>query len=172
MKTTMTQKEAQKYFLPIIRAKGNTYYKFQQVAARKAVPGEKIETFTSDGKETENTAGENDMVVKNIKTGAQEEYILNTKKFQARYVLVEKKSDGWDVYKPTGKVNAIEFNKDNCPIYDKDEDLFITATWNETMPIKLGDFVCTPDGEEIYRIARKEFFETYKKKKDEDEKDS
>lgn len=35
------------------------------------------------------------------------------------------------------------------------------ASWNEPMLLKDGDMIVTSDGKEVYRIARKEFGETY-----------
>jgi len=49
---TMTQKEAIEHFLPLIKEHGKDYKKTTKVRARKAKPGEVIETHTSDGKET------------------------------------------------------------------------------------------------------------------------
>lgn len=41
----------------------------------------------------------------------------------------------------------------------------LIAAWGETQPVKVGDFLASPDEtySEVYRIARKEFFETYER---------
>ena len=71
----MTQTEAMEHFMPKIMSHGKDYAKFTEIKVRKAKPGEVVETFTADGKETQNTAEENDFVVTNL-GGSGEEYIL------------------------------------------------------------------------------------------------
>ena len=40
------------------------------------------------------------------------------------------------------------------------------ANWGEKMVVRKNDYLVSPlDNSEVYRIARKEFFETYKKLK-------
>ena len=70
---------------PVLQ-KAKTYEKFKEIYARKAVPGEVIKTYTSDGYETQNTAGDGDFIVKNT-TDAKEMYILTKEKFEKRYKL-------------------------------------------------------------------------------------
>jgi hypothetical protein len=67
--------------MPQIMSDGKDYAKFTEIKVRKAKPGELIETFTSDGKETQNTANENDFVVTNL-GGSGEEYILPADKLR------------------------------------------------------------------------------------------
>lgn len=74
----MSQDEAIAEFMPQIMSDGKDYAKFTEIQVRRAEPGELIETFTSDGKETQNTAGENDYVVKNL--GGQEKNTFLLKK--------------------------------------------------------------------------------------------
>ncbi len=61
----MNQEQMIERWLPEIEMNGKDYLKKGTVFARPAKIGEKIITITSDGKETENTAGENCFVVKN-----------------------------------------------------------------------------------------------------------
>jgi len=156
----MTQKEAMEYFLPMIEKNGSVYRKIGKVYARPAVKGEKIDTYTSDGKETTNTAKEGDIVVKN-QTGSREKYILSKDKFEARYKLIGEASEkGWKVYEPTGKILAINFDSESL---NKPNEMDFEASWGEKMKLKDGDMVATPlpKKDEIYRIASKEFSETY-----------
>lgn len=133
------------------------YEKYKEVHARKAVVGEVILTITADGKETQNTAKEGDFVVKNL-TGAGEMYILTAKKFNARYELKENIDETWSLYRPLGKVKALQVKLETSS-----KEIYILAPWGEKMVVKDGDFLVTPlDNSEVYRIAEKEFYETYR----------
>jgi hypothetical protein len=157
---TMSQKEALDFFLPVIEEKGKKYKKFQKVMARSAKEGEKITTETSDGKETENKAKKGDYVVKN-QTGAKELYIISEKKLKERYKKTNKKDKEWTEYVPTGKIMAIQFDADKMHL---SSSFYFMAEWKEKMVVKNGDYICTtlPKKNETYRIAKKEFSETYK----------
>jgi len=158
----LTQQEAMELFLPLIKSEGKRYAKFKNVLARPAKKGEKIETVTSDGKETENVANEGDIVVQNL-TGAKEQYIIKSETFQKRYESLGEKEGEWELYKPTGEAFAIIFNPEELGV---EEPFYFEASWGETMPAKKGDFIATTlDFNEVYRIARQEFMETYKEAK-------
>lgn len=150
----MTQKEAIEAFLPRIEADGVVYEKFTQVDARPATPGEVIVTHTSDGKETQNTAVAGDYVIRNH-TEAREEYIIPTAKFQVRYERLGAAGDGWDLYKAKGRCQGIAY---------AGPDTEFVASWGESMRLRNGDMICTPLPQkgEVYRIALKEFGETYR----------
>ena len=137
------------------------HYKFTKVFARPAEEGEIIETITSDGKETQNTAFAHDMVVQNT-TEAREEYIMPKEKFMKRYKKVGgTNSEGYDLYQATGECLAVEIDTElafalGCPME-------FEAPWGEGMILKKGDMLASDlDYTEVYRIARKEFYETYK----------
>jgi hypothetical protein len=72
--------------------------------------------------------------------------------------LLSKGVNGWNTYKATGSCQAA--------VYDGPNIKFI-ATWGEEMSLKTGDMICTPlpNGGEVYRIAAKEFSETYAERK-------
>ena len=151
--TVFTQEQAKAEFLPCILAANKVYNKKTQVLAKVALGGEHIVTITGDGKETQNTAKPGDYIVQNMTT-AKEQYIISAEKMLKRY---QKLADvvtepGWELWKAVGQVRGVEYTG---PLVE------IMATWGETMPLKPGDMVVTPDGNEIYRIARKEFEETY-----------
>ena len=65
-----SQEELLERMKPLLRD-GGTYEKFKEIDAREAKEGEVIETITSDGLETKNTAEQGDYIVRNT-TGAQE----------------------------------------------------------------------------------------------------
>lgn len=151
----MSQEEAIEKFMPMIESEGDVFEKFTKIEARPAKPGELVETITSDGKETQNTAKEGDFIVKNI-GGSGEEYILSGDKLAKRYKQI---SD--NVYQAIGECMGI--------VYDGPEIQFM-ASWEEPMILKPGDMIVTPlpNKGEVYRIARKEFESTYRLKENSD----
>lgn len=150
-------------FLPLIEGSGNKYKKILPIKAKKAIEGKKIRTTTSDGLETQNVAGKEDWLVEN-QTGAKEQYLVSEKVFKEKYQLQEALDDGWGVYIPLGKVWGLEFSSSSLPKEIHGKVLYFEAAWGEKMKIQLGDFlVCPLDKSEIYRIAKKEFEQTYQK---------
>lgn len=151
----MTQKEATRAFLNDIVFFGELYKKFGLVSAIIAKGGEYIETWTADGLETTNTAIEGDFIVKNLQTEWQEIYIVPASVFHKRYDYFYTTEYG-AVYKPTGKIMATVYHGNDIQFY---------APWGTLMQLKTGDYLVTsyPECNGIYRIASKEFFETYTK---------
>lgn len=134
--------------------KSTIFKKFKPVFARKAKIGEVIYTYTSDGLETKNPVTEEGFVVKN-NTKAKEIYFLKKANFLKKYSFSKKLDSTWSVYLPLNKIKAIKV-KNKTPFY-------IIAPWGEKMIVKENDFLVSPiNSDEIYRIANKEFFETYK----------
>ncbi len=151
--------------LPLIRAADQQYEKYRQIHARPAAPGETITSITDDGEETTNTAGTEDMVVRNL-TGAQELYIVGKEKFADRYEEVEPVDDEWTLYTPLGEVMAIEITRDLTDKFKVGEEFCIIAPWGSEQLAREGDMFVSPlpGLDEVYRIARKEFEETYRLK--------
>ncbi len=149
--------------LPRIRDAAQRYRKFQQVHARPAHSGELIVSTTADGEETTNTAADGDFVVKNL-TEAQENYLVGRNKFEARYVYVEDVDDEWKLYDPKGEVLGVEISRDLTAMLGVGEEFFIMAPWGSEQLAREGDMFVAPLPalDEIYRVARKEFDETYK----------
>ena len=147
---------------PVLQ-KAKTYEKFKEIYARKAVPGEVIKTYTSDGYETQNTAGDGDFIVKNT-TDAKEMYILTKEKFEKRYKYIKKLDSKWNVYQPIGKIKAVKVdNALTKKLGVNGIDFSIETSWGEEMTVKKGDLLVSPlDYSEVYRIANKEFYETYR----------
>ncbi len=146
--------------------KAATYEKYKIIYARKAIAGEEIKTYTSDGLETKNVAKEGDFVVKNT-TDAQEMYILTKEKFEKRYTFSKKLDDIWNIYQPIGKIKAVLVNSALLKsLKITGSEFYIITSWGEEMIVKKGDYLVSPmEYNEVYRIASKEFFETYKLKK-------
>lgn len=137
------------------------YKKFKSVFARKSKPGERIETITADGLETVNTANHGDFIVQN-QTFAKESYIISSKKFEQRYELIKAIPGQLDEYAPVGRIRGIQITREILNLLNCKEIFYIRAPWDAPMVVKLNDYlVCPPDYSEIYRIAEKEFWETY-----------
>ena len=145
----MKQQEALDTYLPLINSTGKRYKKIVSIWARPAVVGEFIETFTKDGKETQNTAKEGDILVKNP---GGEQYLIKTEQLNRRYISEGVEDGAWTKYRSIGECIGI--------VHQSDEFSFI-ASWGESMVVKPNDMIVTNDGKEIYRIARAEFEETY-----------
>ncbi len=156
-----TQKAIIATMVPILKSEGKTYKKFKKVFAREAVEGESIETVTDDGVETTNKAKAGDFIIKN-QTEAGEMYIIGAEKFQDRYDFLEEGSDGFALYSPKGKAVAVEMNEELLKRLGLQNEFYLIAPWGEEMVVKKDDYLASPlDFSEVYRIARKEFFETY-----------
>lgn len=153
---SISQKEMYEIFFPCLVDTGNDYYKTSLVLVRRAKLNEYIETWTADGLETTNYAKSGDFVLKNLQTEYQEEYIVSEEMFFSRYKFFYFSDDDHAVYMPTGLVRAAIYYG---------EDMSFVAQWGRPMVLKSGDYLVAPypDLNEIYRIASKEFYETYEK---------
>jgi hypothetical protein len=160
-KQVYTQKEIIATMLPILKSEGNIFKKIKKVFAREAAEGEAIQTITGDGLETTNTAKAGDFIIKN-QTDAGEMYIIGAEKFHDRYDFLEEGADGFSVYSAKGKVVGVEMNEDLLKQLNLADEFYLVAPWEEEMVVKKDDYLVSPlDYSEVYRIARKEFFETY-----------
>jgi hypothetical protein len=143
---------------------GVAYKKFQAVKARAAKAGEEIVSVVESGRETVNVANQGDYVVEN-QTGAKERYIVSGVKFDQRYAEERRLDDGWSLYQPLGRIKAIEVDRSVLNLFHQQGSFFIIAPWGEAQYVEEGDMFVTTlplqEAIEIYRIARKEFFETY-----------
>lgn len=138
------------------------YQKRGRFLFRRADPGETVLTIVSGRLETMKTAGDSDIVLRNIEIGSSAEcYIISKEKFDERYRLADMRTvtiDGkhWDVADAKGQVDAAE--------YAGDEEIHFTAPWGEPMVLSNGDFLARPvngSEEDIYRIERSTFEMTY-----------
>lgn len=159
----LTQEEIQQKIGPILKQEGKRYKKYKRIFARLAQDGEKIVTITSDGVETVNYANEGDFIIRN-QTLAGERYILSAEKFTARYSSVENgiTEEGFKEYIPTGKIIAIQMTTERMNTLGFQDKAYFIASWGQKMVVKANDFLVSPiNSQEVYRIAQKEFFETY-----------
>lgn len=158
-----TQNEIKQMVLPLLKSKGKSYRKFKKIFARKAKKVERIATITNDGLETTNRAKTGDYIVKN-QTDACEEYVMSPKSFKDRYKYKKRSKSGYSEYESIGRITALEVNKSFLKKLKLNKEFFFEAAWGSKMVVKEKDFlVCPFNGNEVYRIARKEFFETYQK---------
>lgn len=144
-------------------AAAQRYKKAKGVFARHAVEGEVVNSITADGQETTNQAKVGEMVVRN-ETDAKELYIVGSEKFQQRYDSInEEPVDGMRRYGPKGKVKALVITHEITTKMDVGTDFFIMANWGTEQLAREGDYFVSPLPElnEIYRIARSEFDQTY-----------
>jgi hypothetical protein len=159
----VTQQNMLDYFLPIFEEKGKNYRKKSLIRAKKAKLGLFVVTKTSDGIETRNTAESGDWLVEN-QTSSEEQYLVKSDIFESKYEMVESLGNGWACYKPKGVMKAYEFEESDLKLFGVIQRLEFQAPWKDTMFVRVGDYLIIPPGnEEIYRVARKEFSETYQK---------
>lgn len=159
-----TQKEIQTLFLPILRDKGTIFQKSKNIFARPGILGERIITTTSDGKETENIVTDKGSFIVKNQTDAAEEYIVTKAKFEERYKWLRPAENDYAEYRPMGKIIAIKLTRKLWGALDFPTiPIYFEAPWRAPMILKKYDYmVCPLDFSEVYRIARKEFWETYK----------
>lgn len=161
--TIYTQKNIQDLILPVLRKEGIRYKKNKNIFARRAHKGEQIITITKDGKETKNEVKDNSSFVVKNQTQAQESYIVLGDNFHQRYTLLRPVNDTFDEYKSKGEVIGIKLTKKRWSAFGfPNESSYFIAPWGEPMIFKKYDYLVSPlDFTEVYRVARKEFWETY-----------
>lgn len=161
---SIEQKDLVRGLKPVLLDTGSDFKKFQIVKARAAKDGEEIVSVVESGRETVNIARSGDYVVEN-QTGAKELYIVSGAKFEQRYAEEKRLDDGWSVYKPLGRVKGIEVDRTVLNLFQQQGSFYISAPWGEAQYVEEGDMLVTTlplqDPIEIYRIARKEFSQTY-----------
>lgn len=159
----LTQKALLDILLPLLKTEGAVYQKNRNVFARPAQTGETIQTRTGDGLETTNEAGEGDFIVRN-QTAAQEEYIVPAHKFLQKYEHLQAADDDWQEYRSLGRIIALELTPERLNSLGLPAEFEFIAPWDAPMTAKAGDFIGCPENySEVYRLARKEFFDTYAK---------
>ena len=161
---SIDQEQLVKSLSALLLESGRDYRKFKTVKARAARDGEKIVSTVESGRETVNMASSGDYVVEN-QTGAREQYIVSGAKFGQRYSEDRKLDDDWSLYSPKGQVKGIEVDRSILNVFQQEGSFYITASWGEAQVVDEGDMLVTPlpltEKLEIYRIAGKEFSETY-----------
>ena len=132
------------------------------VLFRQATPKETILTIVVGKLEAIKTAGENEIIVRNIEIGSSAEtYIIEKPIFDKRYEVQIKQYnlDGksWTEAIAKGIIEAFCFHG---------ETFEFIAPWNELMLCEEGDYMARPEGpnrNDIYRIEKKTFSLTYRK---------
>lgn len=157
-----SQQEILEKLRPLLESEGSVYYKKRHILAKKAQGGEKISTVTADGPETTNEAEAGDYIVQNL-TEAGEQYVVPAAEFLKKYEPSGANApEGFREYRSTGKIVAIELTPGRLKDLGLPGEFYFATDWGETMVAKKGDFMGGPaDLSELYRLARKEFFETY-----------
>lgn len=154
------------HFLPLMKAQGKRFKKKSLIRAKKAEPGLEVITRTSDGIETKNTAEKGDWLVEN-QTSAKESYLVKADTFEKKYTLLDSLGNGWGCYRPKGEIYAMKISNSDLEKLSEKDVMEFEAPWKESIILKPGDFLVIPlDGSEIYRVARKEFIETYEEIKE------
>lgn len=105
-----------------------------------------ITTITSDGKETQNVAELNDII---ISGPSREQYVIKANKFPKLYV---------------GQIGGPihpEQSPRNVAVYNGKETVNFIAPWGESMVLKPGDYLVKEAEGKYYRIAKKEYEMTY-----------
>ncbi len=125
------------------------YAKFARVQAEQATEETPVVTILQDGtKETINTAMPGDWIVTNP---GGEKYVVPDAKFPKKYEPAPELGDGW--FKPSGGVQKF---------LELSEDTSFVCSWNEEQFIAAGGMINVTCLDDIYGIARQEFFGTYK----------
>ena len=147
-----------------MQSEGAVYQKKINILAKEAKGGERVETITGDGLETVNEAESGDFIVQN-QTEAAEQYVVPKNEFFKKYAPVSSVSrNGFAEYRPLGKIVAFELTDEKLKSLELPREFKFKTDWGEDMVAKAGDFMGGPeDFSEVYRLARKEFFETYSK---------
>lgn len=157
----ISQKEMLAHFVPLLEKEGKRYKKKSLVRAKKAHPGQVVVTKTSDGDETKNTAHAGDWLVEN-QTSSNEWYLVKAETFEKKYTFMQALENGWGCYHPKGEILGLVVNEAHFKELDVAKELRFQAPWKDSMVAKPGDMlVVPPEKDEIYRIAKKEFGETY-----------
>jgi uncharacterized protein (DUF2345 family) len=107
---------------------------------------QRVVTMTSDGKETENTAAQGDVI---ISGPSGETYVIKAAKFAKLY------------QGSMGETVIPEQNPRMVAKYTGDQTVNFMAPWGESMVLKPGDYLVKDGDAGYYRIAQKEYQETY-----------
>lgn len=162
----ITQEEMLNHFLPLMESQGKRFKKKSLIRAKKAEPGMVVVTRTSDGIETRNTAEKGDWLVEN-QTSAKERYLIKADTFEKKYTMMDSLGNGWGCYRPKGEIFARKVSAGDLVNFGKGEFMEFQAPWKESIVVKPGDYlVISLEKSEIYRIAKKEFLETYEEIKE------
>ena len=125
-----------------------SYIETACIRAEQVTKDTTITTILANGKkETSNIAISGDWIITNP---GGEQYVVPNHKFIKKYKSAPELGEGW--FKPLGQVQKfIEIT----------EDLTFICSWGEEQFINKGGFINITNLNDIYGIARQEFFDTY-----------
>ena len=106
-----------------------------------------VVTVTSDGKETQNTAEPNDIIMSGP---SREQYVVKPEKFPKLYAG-----------KIGGTVTPEQSPRIVARVENITQPITFKAPWGEDMILKRGDYLVKDGDQGYYRIAQKEYDETY-----------
>jgi hypothetical protein len=107
---------------------------------------QRVITTTSDGKETENTANVGDIIMSGP---SKENYVVKADKFQKLY------NGG------IGNTVVPDQTPKSVAVYTGSDTIHFKASWGEDMVLKPNDYLVKSGENKYYRIAKKEYEETY-----------
>jgi len=106
-----------------------------------------VVTITSDGKETQNVAEPNDIIMSGP---SREQYVVKPEKFPKLYAG-----------KIGGTVTPEQSPRIVARVENITQPITFKAPWGEDMILKQGDYLVKDGDQGYYRIAQKEYDETY-----------
>lgn len=130
------------------------YHKIGEVTASSPKYALEIVTLIEGQPETKNTHVPGKTIVVTNHTESKESYVLPLKKFYERYSFTRVENNEF-IFSAKGAVLALRY---------EGPSITFEPPWGGTMMLNYGDMLCqNPDDEnDIYRIAAKEFYETYR----------
>lgn len=105
-----------------------------------------VVTVTSDGKETQNVAAPNDIIMSGP---SRENYVVKAAKFPKLY------------QGELGQTVVPEQGPRMVALYTGQQPVTFTAPWGESMVLKPGDYLVKDGDAGYYRIAKHEYEQTY-----------
>ena len=111
----------------------------------QATQQQQVVTTTADGKETQNVAQPNDIIMSGP---SSENYVVTAAKFPKLY------------QGNVGSAVIPEQNPRMVALYTGQQPITFMASWGEQMVCKPGDYL-VQDGENYYRVAKAEYEQTY-----------
>ena len=161
-----SQAEALAYWEGTLREDDEVYCKTTLMHAMVARQSGRLETVVDGVLETTKAYAEGDYIMH----GTQgERYVMRALDFTSRYErsrpepaqTEELAKEGFQLFRPTGKVWARELSDEDCAIHSPAGKL--VASWGSTMVVSPGDYLAMPHpaGGELYRIERTAFENTY-----------
>lgn len=156
-----SQHEIIAHFFDLLKRDGQRYSKKSLTIAKKATPGTVVLTKTSDGQRIETTAKPGDWLVEN-QTATKEHYLVSDATFQKKYQLRQALGEGWGSFQSLGQVYALKVQEKDFAHFGDLQELEFQGPREKTVLLLPGDYLVIPvDQSEAYRIAAKEFEETY-----------